>query len=433
MSFIVAIDGPAGSGKGTITSAVAEKFNLMYLDTGATYRCVALKILKEKVKLDDIEKIKEILANIKIEFKEDKTVLLDGEDVTKAIREPDVTNTVSPVSHILEVRLAMVDLQRKIASGKDSILEGRDIGTNVFPNADVKIYLDASVEERVKRRVKQNAEKGIEMTEEEVRQNIISRDENDKSAEVGPLKQAEDAIYIDSSNLSIKQVIKKISKIVKKARKDYEAIEKGYENKENTKWKLIQRGFVSAVGGALYHLVFRVKNINNKILMDHKDEGIIICANHVNYFDSIGIAWCNKKREITFVAKNDLWTHKFLAWIGNIYNGIPVKRDSSDLKSIKLILKALKNNVAVGIYPEGTRNGMAKHVEIKDGAVFMAHKAKVKIIPLGISGSFKPFSKVTFNYGEPIDVNDYKTDDKDWMKNATKAVMDEIVRLTKVK
>jgi cytidylate kinase len=188
MSFIVAIDGPAGSGKGTITSAVAEKFNLMYLDTGATYRCVALKILKEKVKLDDIEKIKEILANIKIEFKEDKTVLLDGEDVTKAIREPDVTNTVSPVSHILEVRLAMVDLQRKIASGKDSILEGRDIGTNVFPNADVKIYLDASVEERVKRRVKQNAEKGIEMSEEEVRQNIITRDETDKSAEVGPLK-----------------------------------------------------------------------------------------------------------------------------------------------------------------------------------------------------------------------------------------------------
>ena len=160
MSFIVAIDGPAGSGKGTITSKVAKKFNLTYLDTGATYRCVAKKFLDEKVDYEDEEKIEKILKEIKIEFKDDK-VFLDGEDVTKAIREPDVTKTVSQVSHILKVRLAMSDLQRKMGEKQDSILEGRDIGTYVFPNADVKIYLDASVDERVRRRVKQNKEKAL--------------------------------------------------------------------------------------------------------------------------------------------------------------------------------------------------------------------------------------------------------------------------------
>ena len=142
MSFIVAIDGPSGTGKGTITELLAKKFNFQYLDTGATYRCVTLKLIKEKVSLDDTEKIKEVLNEIKIEFKDNK-VFLDKEDVTKKIREKEVTNLVSQVSHIKEVRVAMVELQRRMSEGKEVILDGRDIGTNVFPNAEVKIYLDA--------------------------------------------------------------------------------------------------------------------------------------------------------------------------------------------------------------------------------------------------------------------------------------------------
>ena len=216
MSFIVAIDGPAGTGKGTVTPALAKKFKLMYMDTGATYRCVTLRLLNEKVDFKETEKIKEILKNIKIDFDENNNFFLDGKDVTNEIRSKEVTENVSQVSHLLEVRLAMVDLQRKLSEGKNVILEGRDIGTNVFPNADVKIYLDASVEERVKRRIKQNKEKGVEMTEEEVRKNIIFRDTNDKNNKIAPLKQADDAVYVDSSDLTINQVIHKISKIIKK-------------------------------------------------------------------------------------------------------------------------------------------------------------------------------------------------------------------------
>ena len=218
MSFIVAVDGPSGTGKGTITKLVSEKFGFQYLDTGAMYRCVTLKLLNEKIDIEDTEKIEKILKDIKLELDGDK-IYLDGEDVSKRIREEDVTNQVSQVSHIPIVRTSMVELQRRMSEGKSVILDGRDIGTNVFPNAEVKIYLDASTEERAKRRFKQNQEKGIDIPFEEVKANIEFRDNNDKSSKVGALKKAEDAFYIDTTNLNIKQVKKQVEKIIKKKQK----------------------------------------------------------------------------------------------------------------------------------------------------------------------------------------------------------------------
>ena len=218
MSFIVAIDGPAGTGKGTITELISKKMGLINIDTGATYRCVALSMLKNNVKLDELERIKKILDEIKIEFKtvdNKKLVFLDGEDVSEEIRGKEVTSIVSPVSSIIEVRIKMVELQRRLAQGKNVIMEGRDIGTYVFPNAQVKIYLDASLEERAKRRYKQNLENNIQMTYEEVVKNITARDHNDKTKEMGALKQAEDAIYIDTTNLTIDEVEQKVEEIIK--------------------------------------------------------------------------------------------------------------------------------------------------------------------------------------------------------------------------
>lgn len=220
MSFIVAIDGPAGSGKGTITKIVGERLGLVNIDTGATYRCVTLAVINNKYKLEDKEKIVELLDRIKIEIKKDEKgeeqFFLDEKNVTTEIRTPKVNELVSQVSHIPEVRKRMADFQRKIAKGKNVIMEGRDIGTNVFPNANVKIYLDATPEERARRRQKQNEEKGIETTFEEILENIKFRDNNDKTSDVAPLKQAEDAIYIDSSKMSIEEVSKKIINIIEK-------------------------------------------------------------------------------------------------------------------------------------------------------------------------------------------------------------------------
>lgn len=217
MSFIVGIDGPAGSGKGTVTKQVANKLGLINIDTGSTYRCVALESINQGVTLEDKEKIIEIAKTITIDIKplpEGDKIFLNGKEVTKEIRSKEVTKIVSQISSIKEVRFEMVNLQRKLAEGKDVIMEGRDIGTYVFPNADVKIYLDADVEERAKRRFKENQEKGIDVSFEDVLENIKKRDENDKHKEIGSLKIAEDAVIVDSTKLSIEEMADAVEKII---------------------------------------------------------------------------------------------------------------------------------------------------------------------------------------------------------------------------
>lgn len=215
MSFIVAIDGPAGSGKGTITKQVGEKLGLINIDTGAMFRCVTLNMLQEGIESKEENKIEELLNKIQITLKENGDVFLNGKEVTKRIRESDVNRFISPVSMLPMVREKLLELQRKMAQGKNIIMEGRDIGTVVFPNADVKIYLDASPEERAKRRVQQNQEKGITSSYEEVLKSIKERDEKDSTREIAPLKKAEDAIYIDSTNMTIEEVTARIVRIVK--------------------------------------------------------------------------------------------------------------------------------------------------------------------------------------------------------------------------
>ncbi len=219
MSFVVAIDGPAGAGKGTITKLVGEKLGLVNIDTGATFRCVTLNMLQEHINVQEEDKIEEMLENINIEMHPNGKIFLNGEDVTHRIRENDVNNLVSPVSALPVVRNKLLEVQRNIAKGKSVIMEGRDIGTVVFPDADVKIYLDATAEERARRRVLQNQEKGIKCSYEEVLQGIKDRDKRDSTRKIAPLKKAEDAIYVDSTNLRIEQVVNQIVKIIENNRK----------------------------------------------------------------------------------------------------------------------------------------------------------------------------------------------------------------------
>lgn len=221
MAFVVAIDGPAGSGKGTITKLVGKKLNLVNIDTGAMYRCASLYMIKNNIDMQQLDKIEEMLKTIKIEQKKEDDLdkfYLNGEDVSDKIRESEVNSIVSQVSHILIVREKMVELQREMGKNTDIIMEGRDIGTNVFPNADVKIYLDATAEERAKRRLNQNKEKEITDSYEEILENIKFRDNNDKNSTVAPLKQAKDSIYIDTTNMQINEVTQKIIEIIKEKR-----------------------------------------------------------------------------------------------------------------------------------------------------------------------------------------------------------------------
>ena len=210
---IIAIDGPAGSGKGTVSKILATKLNYVYIDTGAMYRAIAYMALKNNI-LDDEEKIVDLAKNSKIEFKNNK-VFINNIDVTDNIRTIEVSKITSPISSIVKLREILVEMQRNMAKDSNIIMEGRDITTVVFPNANVKIYLDANLEERARRRYNEMIEKGISTTYEEVLDNISQRDYNDMHKEVGSLTRVKDSIYIDSTNMSIDDVVNQIIDIVK--------------------------------------------------------------------------------------------------------------------------------------------------------------------------------------------------------------------------
>lgn len=215
MGKIIAIDGPAGSGKGTIANILAKKYGYTYIDTGATYRCVALSVLRNNIDITDEEGIINLVKTLNIDFDESGKTYLNNEDVSNLIRTKEVSSIVSPISSIVKVREILVDLQRKMANNKDVVMEGRDITTVVFPNADYKFYLDASVYERANRRYIQNQESGINMSFDEILENIKKRDYNDMNKPVGALKRTEEQIYIDATNLTIDEVVDKIMEYIK--------------------------------------------------------------------------------------------------------------------------------------------------------------------------------------------------------------------------
>ena len=210
--MIIAIDGPAGSGKSTIAKLIAKDLGMIYLDTGAMYRLFTLKILKEKINFYATKEIIKLLSNLKIDIKKDK-FYLDGEDVTEEIRKTEVSMIVSKVATIKEVRETMVDHQIEFSKSKNIILDGRDIGTVVFPNADLKIFLVADPRERAKRRYKELIEKGEKVLLDEIYENIITRDEIDSTRKESPLKKAEDAIEVDTTYKNIEEVKEEILEI----------------------------------------------------------------------------------------------------------------------------------------------------------------------------------------------------------------------------
>ncbi|MBA4370866.1 MAG: (d)CMP kinase [Coriobacteriaceae bacterium] len=222
--MIVAIDGPAGSGKSTIARLLAVRLGFRYLDTGAMYRSVAVAALDAGTPLDDPDALGALARAVRISFEHEPgeplptRVLLDGRDVTAAIRTPAADRAVSPVSAAAPVRVAMVALQREIGSRADCVLEGRDIGTVVFPDAEVKVYLTATPEERASRRALDRAAAGHEADHAAVLADILRRDTHDSTREASPMRRADDAHVVDTTGLTIEQVVDRVAALVEAAR-----------------------------------------------------------------------------------------------------------------------------------------------------------------------------------------------------------------------
>lgn len=214
MHISVAIDGPAAAGKSTVAKIIAQKLGYTYIDTGAMYRAFTWYCMEKGVNCENERECVALIPEVSIELKPDNTVLCNNIDVTRAIREPRVSGNVSYIASYKDIRLALVDLQRKMAESTSVVMDGRDIGTYVLPKAEVKIFQIASVETRAQRRFLENQEKGIPCTIDDVREDVKKRDYIDSHRAFAPLKPAEDSIPIDTSNMSIDEVVSAILKII---------------------------------------------------------------------------------------------------------------------------------------------------------------------------------------------------------------------------
>ena len=221
MSFNIAIDGPAGAGKSTVARLVADKLGYLYIDTGAMYRTVGLYVIRKGLDTTKPEHVNSVLDEINLDVKlsnEGQRIFLNGEDVTNLIRTPEISMAASNVSAVPEVREKMVFMQRKLAESKSVIMDGRDIGTVVLPNATTKIFLNASIDVRTDRRYKELIRKGQNVTFDEVKADIIKRDNNDMSRATSPLKKADDAVEVDTTGKSLDEVVGEIIEIVNKSK-----------------------------------------------------------------------------------------------------------------------------------------------------------------------------------------------------------------------
>lgn len=217
--MIIAIDGPAGAGKSTIAKKLAAQLSILYLDTGAMYRAVGLKSISCGISAKDEKAVDDMLADTTVDVvleNGEQKIYLDGVDVSGSIRTPDVSTAASDISAVPSVRYKMVELQREIASKRDTILDGRDIGTFVLPNAEHKIFLTASVSERAERRYKELVERGVNCDFDTIKKDIESRDYNDSHRALAPLKKADDAVEIDTTSLTIDEVVEKILNVIKR-------------------------------------------------------------------------------------------------------------------------------------------------------------------------------------------------------------------------
>jgi cytidylate kinase len=215
---IIAIDGPAGSGKSTIAKILASKLSTLYIDTGAMYRAVTFKALKEGIDLENSEALSKLINSVTISLQKDKDVdiriLLDNSDITEKLRSKKINENISKIAKNKEIRKKLVKMQREL--GKNGgVVEGRDISTVVFPEAYRKFYLDAHLEERIKRRLNQIRGEGRKTNEETVKNEVINRDRSDRTRKISPLRIAEDAIYIDTTNLSVDEVVQKLLSLIK--------------------------------------------------------------------------------------------------------------------------------------------------------------------------------------------------------------------------
>ena len=415
----IAIDGPGGAGKSTVAKEVAKKLGIIYVDTGALYRTIGLYMLNNGIDPKDKETVAENLHNFSLELKfvdGKQVILLDGEDVGDKIRTPEASMAASDVSAIKEVREYLFETQRNIAKTNSVIMDGRDIGTVILPDAEVKIFRTASSEARAKRRYNELLKRGQNVMYEQVYSEMVERDKNDSTRAIAPCVQAKDAILIDNSKLDFDGTVKKVLKVIKK-----------YKPKKNF-YARVQR-FYSPLLRSL--LKIEVKGIENVPMTGP----IMVCPNHIAAHDPIVIGY-TCPRQLTFLAKKELLKVPVLGRLVRKLGAITIDRASSDVSAIRATVNVLKKDGALAVFPQGHRfPGVDLDLaQAKNGVGMIAYRSKCTVVPVFINTKgfkYHLFGKVQIIYGKPIPYEefDFSAGGNEAYIAATKKIMGEIIAL----
>jgi len=396
---IIAIDGPVGAGKSTTARKVAVELGFLYVDTGAMYRAVTLDVLSRGIDPGDEDGVRAILPSITVEIPfEGGTwrIVLNGVDVTERIRDLDVTRAVSAVSAMKAVRDKMTDIQRSLGKNGGIVMEGRDIGTVVFTDAEFKFYIDAAVEVRARRRHKELAEKGIDISFGELAEEIRERDRANMERTIAPLRKADDAIVIDTSGMTFDEQVRAITSIVKGVETVNDTADEPI--KQVSRWYWIAR-FILYI---LYRIVFRLSYEGTEHIP--REGGVMIASNHASFLDppAIGVA---APRPVSFLAKKELDAVPLVKQLLAVSHSIPIDREGYSKGTLTQVIEHLKKGRAVIVFPEGTRTKTGEFGKAKAGAGLIAVKAGVPVVPCWIEGTYraKPFlTKITVHFLPPL-------------------------------
>lgn len=447
MGINVALDGPSGAGKSTIAKAAAAKLGFVYVDTGALYRSIAYHALSNGADVNDAAQVTAQLEGLDIKLIHRdgvQAVLVNGEDVSDKIRTPEVSMAASAISKLPEVRAFLLDLQRTIAKENDIIMDGRDIGTVVLPDAQVKIFLTASAEERASRRFKELSEKGDPSTYEEVLADINQRDYNDTHRDIAPLKQADGAILLDSTGMTIDEVVSAIVKAAEDVKKNEQPKERKSRQRELMPVRPVKKGkklFWFRQG--FYNVARPIVRFVFKCWFDLSYEGVenvpkdgsnIFASNHRSYGDPVFIALMTRV-PISYMAKEELFKQNiFFTALIKAWGAFPVTRGTGDTATIDTAIEKLESGRNLVIFPEGTRSKDGKVGKGKTGVALIAAVAQTNVIPVGINFEGEKLGfrkKVVVRYGKPIVPQELGVTDSSSknLKIIKKEIMDSITNL----
>ncbi len=391
----IAIDGPGGAGKSSVAKKIAAKLGIIYVDTGALYRTIGLYMLKNGVSPTDTDGVVSRLGDFSLELSfidGRQVILLDGIDVGDTIRTPEVSMAASAVSAIKEVREFLLNTQRDIAKKNSVIMDGRDIGTVILPDAEVKVFLTASPEARARRRYDELLAKGVETTYEQVYSEMAERDKNDSTREIAPCVPAEDAVYLDNSELDLDGTAKAIIDIVNAKKKQQNKL------KDPKSYKIAH----SLLAG-IVRFLFGVKVVGKENI---PEGGALICANHIAIRDVVLIA-ATYPRMIRFVAKSELFNVPIIGALIKAWGAVKVDRKGGDVAAMRTSVELMKNDNTMAIFPQGHRYPGVNPLTTpkKNGAAFVAYYSGCDVLPVCIrvkKNKYFLFRRVEIVYGKLI-------------------------------